>query len=258
MNFIILIIINNFIYYFMDNNFILKLNNLLEKMYSSIHFDNTDVNYELKKLYKNFNENILQFLEEYAVRAKEYYKQREEYSNKNVDSVNNKVKIIIDNIKKEYLKLFDEELTYSVASSYSAKMNLIGESDIDYFILFKTLTTEKLIKISQLLEKYNFKFKQIHDSKKADNVYYIYNQVIDDIDVEIKVRDLVSSKSIVALHNYIDNKLDHNLKVLLTFAKYQLKLKSKEDKSFKGYDMFKTIFYNYCFKDIEDAYYIII
>jgi hypothetical protein len=242
----------------MDNNFILKLNNLLEKMYSSIHFDNTDVNYELKKLYKNFNENILQFLEEYAVRAKEYYKQREEYSNKNVDSVNNKVKIIIDNIKKEYLKLFDEELTYSVASSYSAKMNLIGESDIDYFILFKTLTTEKLIKISQLLEKYNFKFKQIHDSKKADNVYYIYNQVIDDIDVEIKVRDLVSSKSIVALHNYIDNKLDHNLKVLLTFAKYQLKLKSKEDKSFKGYDMFKTIFYNYCFKDIEDAYYIII
>ena len=242
----------------MDNNFVIKLNDSLEKMYSSIHFDNTDVNYELSKLHKNFNENILQFLEEYTVRAKEYYKLREEYSNKNVDSVNNKVKVIIDNIKKEYLKLFDEELTSSVASSYSAKMNLIGESDIDYFILFKTLTTEKLIKISQLLEKYNFKFQQIHDSKKVDNVYYIYNQVIDDIDVEVKIRDLVYSKSIVALHNYIDNKLDHDLKVLLTYAKYQLKLKSKEDKSFKGYDMFKTIFYNYCFKDIEDAYYIII
>jgi hypothetical protein len=242
----------------MDNNFVIKLNDFLEKILNSIHFDNSDINYELNNLHNIFNEKVVSFLEEYTDRANEYYKQREEYSNKNVDPVNEKVKVIIKNIKSEYLKLFNEELTYSVASSYSAKMNLIGESDIDYFILFKPLTTEKLIKISQLLEKYNFKFQKIRNSDKVDIVYYVYDQVIDGIEVEVKVRDLMYSRSVVALHNYIDNKLDHNLKVLLTYAKYQLKLKSKEDKSFKGYDMFKTIFYNYCFKDIEDAYYIII
>jgi hypothetical protein len=242
----------------MDNNFVIKLNDFLEKILNSIHFDNSDINYELNNLHNIFNEKVVSFLEEYTVRANEYYKQREEYSNKNVDPVNEKVKVIIKNIKGEYLKLFNEELTYSVASSYSAKMNLIGESDIDYFILFKPLTTEKLIKISQLLEKYNFKFQKVRNIDKIDNVYYVYDQVIDGIEVEVKVRDLMYSRSVVALHNYIDNKLDHNLKVLLTYAKYQLKLKSKEDKSFKGYDMFKTIFYNYCFKDIEDAYYIII
>ena len=111
---------------------------------------------------------------------------------------------------------------------------------------------------NKLLEKYNFKFQKVRNIDKVDNVYYVYDQVIDGIEVEVKVRDLMYSRSVVALHNYIDNKLDPKLKVLLTYAKYQLKLKSKEDKSFRGYDMFKTVFYNYCFKDIEDAFYIII
>ena len=227
----------------MDNNFVVKLNDFLEKILNSIHFDNSDINHELNNLHNIFNAEVVSFLEEYTDRANQYYKQREQYSLKNVDPVNEKVKVIVKNIKAEYLKLFNEELTYSVASSYSAKMNLIGESDIDYFILFKPLTTEKLIKISQLLEKYNFKFQKIRNSDKVDNVYYVYDQVIDGIEVEVKVRDLMYSRSVVALHNYIDNKLDHNLKVLLTYAKYQLKLKSKED-----FSMFSQSVVNVLFK----------
>ena len=136
-------------------------------------------------------------------------------------------------------------------------MNLIGESDIDYFILFKPLTHERLINISQLLEKYNFKFDKIMNKEKVNNIYYVYNRIIDDIEVEIKVRDIFYTKSVIQLHNFIDNKLDKNTKILLTYAKHLLKLKSKEDKSFRGYGLFKTIFYNYCFKDIDDSFYII-
>jgi hypothetical protein len=73
-------------------------------------------------------------------------------------------------------------------------MNLIGESDIDYFILFKPLTTEKLIRISQLLERYNFKFDKVRNLDKVDNVYYIYSKIIDDIEVEVKVRVIFLSK----------------------------------------------------------------
>jgi hypothetical protein len=245
----------------LDNSFVDKLNIELEKIYNSTNFKNNNIDEELCILVSKMDDSVIPLLKEYTARASQYYKEREEYSNRVVDPVNEKVKIIIENIKKEYLKLHNDELTYTVASSYSSKMNLIGESDIDYFILFKPLTTERLINISQLLQKYNLKFYKVMNKDKVDNIYYVYQIIIDDIEVEFKVRDLYYSRSVVALHDYTDNKLDQNLKILFTYAKYQLKLKSKEAKknneSFKGYDLFKTLFYNYCFKDIDDAFYII-
>ena len=241
----------------LDTEFVKKLTNELQKIYSTTNFKNNNVNEELNMLVKKFDQSVLPILEEEVDKAKEYYAKREEYSNNTVDPVNDKVKEIIQDIKNEYNNLYNDQLTYTVASSYSSKMNLIGESDIDYFILFKPLSPERLINISQLLQKYNFKFDKVHNKDKVNNIYYVYQQIIDGIEVEMKVRDLYYSRSVVALHEYTDNKLDQHLKILFTYAKYQLKLESKQDKSFKGYDMFKTIFYNYCFKDIDDAFYII-
>ena len=241
----------------MDNIFVEKLNIELEKIYNTTNFKNSSINEELNILFKKFDKSVVPLLETKKEDAEKYYEKRQEYSNKTVDPVNEKVKIMIQNIKDEYQKLYDEEITSTVASSYSANMNLIGESDIDYFILFKPMTIEKVIQISQLLNKYNFKFEKIGNKNDSKNMYYIYNQFIDGIEVEVKVRDLDNSAAVVALHNYTDVKLDQHLKILMTYAKYQLKLKAKEDKSFKGYNMFKTIFYNYCFKDIEDAYFLI-
>ena len=241
----------------LDSEFVKKLANELQKIYTTTNFKNNNVNEELNMLVKKFDQSVLPILEEEVDKAKEYYAKREEYSNNTVDPVNDKVKEIIQDIKNEYNNLYNDQLTYTVASSYSSKMNLIGESDIDYFILFKPLSPERLINISQLLQKYNFKFDKVHNKDKVNNIYYVYQQIIDGIEVEMKVRDLYYSRSVVALHEYTDNKLDQHLKILFTYAKYQLKLESKQDKSFKGYDMFKTIFYNYCFKDIDDAFYII-
>uniref|UniRef100_A0A6C0H0C3 Polymerase nucleotidyl transferase domain-containing protein n=1 Tax=viral metagenome TaxID=1070528 RepID=A0A6C0H0C3_9ZZZZ len=241
----------------MDNKFILELNELLEKIYSTTNFKNYDVESEINILHDKFINMVVPLLKKHEGEAIKYYEKREDYSKKIVDPVNNKVLDIIKSVKDEYKNKFNEEFTTQVASSYSAKMNLIGESDIDYFILFKPLTHERLINISQLLTKYNFYFDQIINKEKVNNVYYVFSTEIDGVEVEFKVRDIYYSKSVIALHQYIDNKLDHDLKILLTYAKYQLKLKSKEDKSFKGYNLFKTIFYNFCFKDIEDAFYII-
>jgi len=241
----------------MDNNFITKLNELLENIYNSTNFSNLDVNSEINTLYNKFDKTVLPLLKNYKDAAVEYYKKREEYSTKTVDPVNEKVKQILKLLKDEYTQTFNDKFNIQVASSYSAKMNLIGESDIDYFILFKPLTSERLINISQSLVKYNFHFDKVINKEKVNNVYYVFGTEIDGVEVEFKVRDEYYAKSVIALHDYIDNKLDQDLKILLTYAKYQLKLKSKEDKNFKGYNLFKTVFYNYCFKDIEDAFYII-
>lgn len=234
------------------------LNNELEKIYNSTNFNNKNINQELTILHDKFLKNVISLLKNHEKEAKEYYLKREEYSKKNVDPVNEKVKDIIKRLTDEYSKRYDDDFTSQVASSYSAKMNLIGESDIDYFILFRPLTQERLINISQLLEKYNFTFDKIMNKEKVNNIYYVYNTIIDDIEVEIKVRDIFYTKSVIQLHNFIDNELDKDTKILLTYAKYLLKSKSKEDKSFKGYNLFKTLFYNYCFKDIEDSFYITI
>jgi hypothetical protein len=229
----------------------------LDNIYSTTNFNNPNVNEELTILSDKFEKKIITLLEKYSEQAKEYYQKREEFSNRIVDPVNEKVKDILLNVKKEYEEKFNDSFNYQVASSYSAKMNLIGESDIDYFILFKPLTDERSIKISQILTKYGFEFEKTMNPNMKHNTYYVFSTVIDNVEVEFKVRDYYYTKNVIRLHDYIDNKLDTNLKVLLTFAKYQLKLKSKEDKTFKGYNMFKTILYNYCFKDIEDAFYII-
>lgn len=241
----------------MDNIFVEKLNIELEKIYNTTNFKNSSINEELNILVKKFDKSVVPLLETKKEDAEKYYEKRQEYSNKTVDPVNEKVKIMIQNIKDEYQKLYDEEITSTVASSYSANMNLIGESDIDYFILFKPMTIEKVIKISTIFGKYNFKFEKIGNKNDSVNMYYIFNQFIDNIEVELKVRDLDNSTAVIALHDYTDNKLDQDLKILMTYAKYQLKLKAKEDKSFKGYNMFKTLFYNYCFKDIEDAFFLL-
>jgi len=240
----------------MDNTFIEKVNSELEKIYNSTNFENLNIQEELGILHKKFEQDVLSFVKNYTKEAKEFYEKREAYSNKVVDPVNEKVKKIIISLTDEYKKKFNDKFTTQVASSYSSKMNLIGESDIDYFILFKPLTQERLVNMSQLLTKYNFNFDKIINKDKVDNIYYVFATEIDGVEVEFKVRDYYYAKGVIELHDYIDNKLDYDIKVLLTYVKYQLKLKSKEDKSFKGYNLFKTVFYNYCFKDIEDAFYI--
>jgi len=240
----------------LDEIFVEKLTIELEKIYKNIDKNNDDVN-EINKIYLLFEQNVIPILEKEKEKAISYYKRREIFSNKVVDPVNEKVKKIIQEISDYYQKTFNHSFTTQVASSYSAKMNLIGESDIDYFYLFKNLSTENLIQISQIFQKYNFMFEKT-GGKTLTNTYYIYNTIIDNVEVEFKVRDLENSSAVIQLHDFIDNKLDNNIKILFTYAKYQLKLKSKVDKSFLGYNYFKTLFYNYCFKDIKNPFLIVI
>ncbi len=244
----------------LDDDFVNKVSKELETIFEKMDPKNTKVSEEIDKIYNEFNSKILPILKSKEKDAEDYYKRRDEYSRKVVDPVNDKVKKIIDEIKKQYQEKFPNEkiFTNQVASSYSAEMNLIGESDIDYFYLFDGITEEILINISQIFARYGFMFERIGGGKIRENMYYIFNTHVDDIEVDFKVRDVNHSKAVLDLHSFIDNKLDKDLKILFTYAKYQLKLKAKMDKEFKGYNLFKTIFYNYCFKDIDSAFLIIV
>ena len=49
----------------MDNNFITKLNELLENIYNSTNFSNLDVDSEINTLHNKFNKTVLPLLKNY-------------------------------------------------------------------------------------------------------------------------------------------------------------------------------------------------
>lgn len=225
-----------------------KLISTVNEVYNTINFSNQNVHEEFNKLSKEFHEKIVPLMKEHEEKAKEYYEKREQYSKEVIDPIAKKAEEELKEILKEYGK---KDVTYQVASSYSAKMNLIKESDVDFFILLKPMTEEKVKKLEKILHEYHFKFEKV-GSPGTENAYHIFNKHIDDVEVEFKIRDFKVSKGIRGLHKFLDHKLDRDLKILITYTKYILKSGGNKD----AYNKFKTIFFSVCFKDIEGAYYI--
>lgn len=225
-----------------------KLISAVNKVYDTIDFTNQNVHEEFTKLSKEFDEVIVPIMKEHEEKAKEYYEKRETYSKEVVDPVAKKAEEELKEILKEYGK---KDVTYQVASSYSAKMNLIKESDVDFFILLKPMTDEKVEKLDPILKKHGFEFEKI-GSPGTINAYHIYNKILDGVEVEFKIRDYKASEGIRGLHKVLDHKLPHNLKILITYTKSVLKASGNKD----AYNKFKTIFFSVCFKNVKGAYYI--
>lgn len=225
-----------------------KLIPIVKDVYDSIDFSNTDVHDEFNKLDKEFKSKIVPIMKDYKKEAHEYFEKREQYSKEVVDPIAEKAEKEMKEIIEEY---GHKDITYQVASSYSAKMNLIKESDVDFFILLKPMTDEKVKEIRKILEEHSFEFEKV-GSPGTENAYYIFNKYIDDVEVEFKVRDYKASKGIRGLHKYLDHKLPKELKILITYTKSVLKSSGNKE----AYNKFKTIYFSVCFKDIDGAYYI--
>lgn len=225
-----------------------KLVSAVNEVYSTIDFSNSNIKEELTKLSKEFTEKLVPIMKEKEKEAKEYYNKRKQYSKEVVDPVAKKAKKEMKEILKEY---GDKDVEYQVASSYSAKMNLIKESDVDFFILLKPMTDKKVEKIKTILEKHDFEFEKV-GSPNTVNAYHIFNKDVDGVEVEFKVRDYEASKALQGLHDYLDHKLNKELKILITYTKSVLKASGNKE----VYNKFKTIYFNVCFKDVPGAYYI--
>jgi hypothetical protein len=225
-----------------------KLISAVNKVYDTIDFSNPDVHDEFTKLSKIFDEILVPILKEHEEKAREYYEKRETYSKEIVEPVAKKAEEELKEIIKEYGK---KDITYQVASSYSAKMNLIKESDVDFFLLLNPMTDEKVERLGSILKDHGFSFEKV-GSPGTVNAYHIYNKIVDGVEVEFKIRDYSASEGIRGLHTVLDHKLDHTLKILITYAKSVLKASGNKD----AYNKFKTIYFSVCFKDVKGAYYI--
>lgn len=150
-----------------------------------------------------------------------------------------KLKIIQEKIRKETINFLGIKDIIPV-SSFTAGTNLIGISDLDYAVLVDEINENILLKYSNLFGMNGYVFKEIRQPN-AIGVHYVFEKYIDNVEIEMKLRDKKYFLSTInPMHLYIDKKISKKDKETITWIKYNLKEKSKE-----GYKAFKALYYEY-------------
>ena len=195
------------------------------------------------------NNTLMPLLKENNGMAADYRKCR--------DEKNKKLFVMIEEISNTLNTVFrdDDRVNIHLMSSIGAKLNLIDESDIDFGICINNLNDEfgkldmdifryvehKLVELGYV-NTHNF------NVNNPDNRYYSYEQVIDGVEVELKIRDYETSKNILRLHHELDNSLNDEQITLFTYAKFMF-VKDKQI-----YKYFKKILYESVFCNVEGAF----
>lgn len=204
----------------------------IDKYYTKKH------KHTIKNRYKGLNEGMIKILK---LTDKNYKQQAEKYYQKRT-SLDKKLKKIQDNAIKEVnncMKKTINNIDYEIlpASSFSAKTNLIHESDIDFAFLIKNMTKEPIIIAANILGLCGYKFKEIRNIENPKLIHYVFEKYIDNVEIEMKVRDKDGFTELYNIHNYLDNIMDKKTKMLITYLKHLL----QKDKVI--YAKFKMIYY---------------
>lgn len=200
--------------------------------------------------------DILPILRSFTVEAIEYRSRRD---------INNRE--LIQLMHREHKKVNDALSTLPyvstrIMSSIGSQLNLAdGDSDIDIGILIEGLNNEDMTGIDmhkyeetkQKLLDLKYVFDHVFNPTDFSNQYYSFTKIIDVVEFELKSRDFESSKPILALHDYLDNKLTNEEITLFTYAKYMLKQYDKACKT-SSYNRFKKVLYEYAFSHVEGGF----
>jgi hypothetical protein len=209
------------------------------------------------KLVKKFmTDETLPFLEQFIDDATEYRKKRDKNNVKLVKLMKYQLEYITEQFNKlDYVKVI-------LMSSIGAQINLAeGESDIDFGIVVtglnkddKSIDMDKYTNIVQILTQNKFTFTHIVNPDNLSNQYFSFEKEINGIEFELKVRDYEASKSILALHKFLDTKLTSKQITLFTYAKYLFKQFDKKYPNKKSYNKFKSILYQWGFSNIKGGF----
>jgi hypothetical protein len=219
------------------------------KILGTIISDTIDNNYKkhqkktIRERYKGISKGyyrILNFMEiTYYDKAKQYYIKR--------TKGDKKLKKIQSKSLKEITKCINnpmchtkQKINYKLipASSFSAKTNLIGESDLDILLLVKRITDDDSICLSNALGMCDYGLSCVRNSENKDTKHWVFQKYIDKVEIECKLRSYEGFKEILKMHQYTDFGMTQKEKILATYTKYLLKKYSP-----KNYEKFKMIYY---------------
>ena len=155
----------------------------------------------------------------------------------------NKTKYIMETTQQQIIELFDELFIFTdyhviPTSSFSSDMYISNEdSDIDFTIFVKNMSIFDVFVIDDLLKKNGFIFVEEKFIGKPEH-YYIYTKKVNNIDIEIKIRDKDKSDYIYNVHRFLDNFYPIEKKKPLTYLKKIIK-----EKDINIYNMLKYLIY---------------
>jgi len=205
----------------------------------------------LKYININFKKVVNKYYESFKIDARKYYNERNKYNKAIFNIAKKSMNELKNAFKNEEIK---KHINFEIMSSFNAKLNLIGESDIDIGCLEKNLDESKLFQIISVLEKLGYTHTYILNPQSINNKYYAFSKFVkinskDKIEVEVKIRDYDYSLPVLELHNYLDNKLTDKERISYTFLKSVLKNHSKE-----YYNMLKTMIFNTYFYYVKGGF----
>lgn len=176
------------------------------------------------------------------------------------DMENIKLERVVETERTKLEELFsdDKRIAIKLMSSIGAKLNVIGESDIDFGICvinlndsFGILDQTLLERIEVELLKLGYVYSHAFNAENPKNRYFSFTKIVDGIEVEAKVRDYATTEVFLRLHERLDNSLTDEQITLYTYAKYLLS-QDKEDR--RAYKNFKKILYESVFYGVDGAF----
>ena len=209
--------------------------------YGHFHSKKIDMNDEerLKGVIKGMEE----ILGEVGKNEKEM-KAAEEYIQKR-DQDKARLTQIQTNVIAEIKKMFNEICSFDVlpASSFSAGIYLLGESDLDISVPVMGLNKRILIKMSNICRNNGFKFIKIKRKDEPGEEHFVFQKFINGVEIELKIRYGEYYMNVHhKMHHYLDHDMPDRDKMIITWIKYNLKKISKDD---DVYATFKALYYEY-------------
>ena len=192
-----------------------------------------------KGISRDYDEILNYIKNNYYDKAKAYYTKRSK-SDKKLSNIQKKS---IDEIRKcidntNCFKRLKTRYKIIPASSFSARTNLVGDSDIDFAILVKNFTENDVICISNALGRCKYTLSDIRNEHDRKLIHWVFQKFFNRVEIEGKVRDEDGFKDVLKMHAYLDNKMTKNDKILTTYGKYLTKNHSKD-----LYYKFKMLYY---------------
>lgn len=198
------------------------------------------------------NSVIIPMLRYFSVEAEAYCVRR--------DAENVRLQKILTEEKSKLVGLFSDqpEVEVRLMSSVGARLNVIGESDIDFGICVQDLNCEngdleeeKYKFIGEKLKTLGFVHSHDFNVTNPSNRYFSFTKIVNCVEIEAKVRDYKTTKVFIKLHEKLDNDLSEEQIVLCTYAKFLL---SHDKGNKQAYKNFKKILYESVFCGIDGAF----
>lgn len=222
----------------MDKQYVAKLVNLVAGVHNKILDKSSGaiVAERVALAHRVFNTDLLPLLQETQSLATEYVKKRD-VKNEELKTYRDNYQSILSKMAERMTKFLGKEVKSRSASSFDARIHLLGESDLDFAVMVENFDPNKdLWPIANCLGVLQLEYQETRNKHDRTHLHYVFSKMIGDVEIEVKVRDKRGFELALPCHEYLEG-LTEEKKVILTYGKYLLKVVAKDKIAYNAIKM---------------------